>query len=219
MSDRRFLAPPPRVGWWWLAILLIPLWAGAAEAEGSATLDTVDVQRIDDDLVGIRDGATSVRVRLMKREQVLWTGARGGVGAALTDRRFLAVSNGGPGWQQIPLGRFDVRPRVELGANLALCVTAQRILYFSSGPDVIGEVELFPSEIVFEAQAEDRVAAAVTDRRALGFSSATAFVSEIRFFVQERFESLRTRDSTATVRTSQRLLVYKFSGGGWTPER
>jgi hypothetical protein len=199
-----------------LAGALLGLAAVAAER---ATLDAVDVQRIDDDLVGVRDGASSLRIRLQKREQVLWTGAEGTVGVALTDRRLLAFSLGSSGWQEVRLGREDVAPRVWLGANLALCVTPRRVLHFAGGPGLIGETSLSPSEQALAVEVGEHVGAVVSDRRVLGFSSDATHVAERSLFVQESFESLTTRATATTVRTSQRLLVYKRSGGGWFEER
>jgi hypothetical protein len=202
----------------WLAALAVLAGPERVPAQ-SVTLDRVDVQRIDDELVGIRDAASTVRIPLLKRERVLWLAARGTVGVALTDRRFLALSVTAARWQEYRFGREDVEPTVQLGANLALCLTPRRVLHFAAGPGLIGETSLSPSEGVSFAEAEEQVGAVVTNQRVLGFSSTATTAAERRFFVQESFESLHTRATTATVRTSQRLLVYKLSGGGWLEER
>jgi hypothetical protein len=200
------------------ATLLALVGASAVSAE-HATLDAVDVQRVDDELVGIRDGASSVRIRLLKGEQVLWTGTDGNVAAVLTDRRFLAISRSAARWQQFRFGRDDVEPSVWLGANLALCLTPRRVLHFAGQPGKVSETALSPGERVVSVATDERVGAVVTDRRALGFSSDDNRVAERPFFVQETFEALRTRASSSTIRTSQRLLVFKRSGGGWIEER
>lgn len=199
--------------------LAAALWLAPATGAERATLDSVDVQRIDDDLVGVRDGASSLRIPLLKGERVLWTGAEGAVGVALTDRRLLAFSRSASDWQQVRFGREDVAPRVWLGANLALCVTPRRVLHFAGLPGLIGETPLAPSELVLSVDVGEHVGAVVSERRVLGFSSDSTSVAERRLFVQESFESLSTRATASTVRTSQRLLVYKRSGGGWFEER
>jgi hypothetical protein len=199
--------------------LIAALGSLAAAGAERATLDAVDVQRVDDELVGVRDGASSLRVALQKRERVLWTGARGTVGVALTDRRFLAFSTRSAQWQELRFGREDVAPRVWLGANLALCVTPRRVLHFAGGPGLIGETSLSPSEQTLSVEVDEHVGVVVSDRRVLGFSSDATSVAERSLFVQERFESLSTRATSSSVRTSQRLLVYKRTGGGWFEER
>lgn len=202
-----------------LLIVLLGIAASQGTDAATATLDSIDVQQIDRELVGIRDGASSVRVRLLKRERVRWLGARGTVAVALTDRRFLALSSTGPGWQEYRFAREDGEPGVRLGANLALCLTPKRVLHFASGPGLIAETGLSPGERVVTVDVDEHVASAVTGRRVLGFSSGATHISERSLFVQEVFESLTTSALTATVRTSQRLLVYKQSGGGWLEER
>ena len=200
-------------------VLLAALCASGAAGAERATLDAVDVQQIDDELVGVRDGASSLRIPLLQRERVLWKGAEGTVGVALTDRRLLAFSTTASQWQEVRFGREDVAPRIWLGANLALCVTPRRVLHFAAGPGLIGETALSPSEQTLSVEVGEHVGALVSDRRVLGFSSDGTNVAERRLFVQETFESLSTRATASTVRTSQRLLVYKRSGGGWFEER
>jgi hypothetical protein len=200
-------------------VALAILGAPAGTIAERATLDTVDVQRIDDDLVAIRDGASSARIELLKRERVLRLESMGSVGVALTDRRFLAISTNASRWQQYRFGREDAEPTIRLGANLALCLTGHRILHFAGGAGLIGESTLSPAETVASAEVGEHVGAVVTDRRVLGFSSDATAAADRSLFVQETFESLQTRATTATVRTSQRMLVYKRSGGGWAEER
>jgi hypothetical protein len=203
------------------AALLVALFGlGSQGAAGAtATLDSIDVQLIDRELVGVRSGASSVRIRLLKRERLRWMEARGTVAIALTDRRFLALSSTGSGWQEFRFAREDGEPVVRLGANLALCLTPKRIVHFAAGPGLLAETAMFPSEQVVASDLNEHVGSVVTGRRVLGFSSDATRTAERRFFVQEAFESLSTSAVTITVRTSQRLFVFKRSGGGWLEER
>lgn len=203
-----------------LALPLVLGLLGLAAAGGlraqTATLDQVDVQMAEDEIVGVRGGSL-VRTDLLTSERPQWWDARGTVGAVLTSRRFLAFSTTSAGWREFRFGREDRRPTVKLGANLALCLTAKRIVHFAADVGLLADLTLFPGERVLRWGVNEDTGTVVTDRRALGFSSATTNPAEQRFFVREQFQSLRTLADSATVRTSERLLVYR-SGGGWSEQ-
>lgn len=200
-------------------VFLLALVCATAGAAPVATLDSVDVQFVDGEIVGIRDGSPATRRRLQKGERIRWMGARGVVAAVVTDRRFFAVSSTSAGWQEIRLDRNDGAPYVELGANVLVCITAKRILGFSGPVGVISEDRLLPGETILESGANEYVAVLVTDRRALGFSSGSAQPADVAFGVREQFESLKTLATTATVRTTERLVVFSHSSGDWTDEQ
>lgn len=183
-----------------------------------ATLDSVDVQVVDDEIIGIRDGSPATRRHLQKGEEIQWMGARGTVAGVLTDRRFFAMSSTSAGWQEIRLDRSDGGPRVELGANVLVCITAKRILGFPGLVGVLSEDRLQPGEILVDSDANEHVAVLVTDRRAVAYSSGSGRAADVRFGVRERFESLKTLATTATVRTSERLVVFSHASGGWSEE-
>jgi len=201
-----------------LLFSLALVWAPAVAAP-VATLDSVDVQFVDGEIVGIRDGSPATRRRLVKDERIQWMGALGIVAGVVTDRRFFAVSSTSAGWQEIRLDRNDGAPHVELGANVLVCITAKRILGFSGPAGVISEDRLLPGETILASGANEHVAILVTDRRAVGFSSASAQPAEVGFGVREQFESLKTLATTATVRTTERLVVFSHSSGGWSDEQ
>jgi hypothetical protein len=193
-------------------------WTAPVNAQ-TATLDLVDVQFVDGEIIGIRDGSRATRSRLQKGERIQWMDASGTVGAVLTDRRFFAVSSTSAGWQEIRLDRDDGRPYVELGANLLLCITQKRILAFSGPSGVVSENRLSGREMIVTSDANEHVASVVTDRRAIGFSSGLREGVEFRFGVREQFQSLKTLAATATVRTTERLLVFRNSSGSWADEQ
>ena len=198
--------------------LMALAWTIPANAQ-NVTLDVVDVQFIDGEIVGIRDGSRAARFRLKKDEQILWMDARGIVGGVLTDRRFFAVSSTSAGWQEARLTRDDGTPRVELGANILLCITQKRILGFSGLLGVVSEDRLSPGEMIVKSGVNEHVASVVTNRRAIGFSSRFAYGVEFRLGVREQFQSLKILATTATVRTTERLLVFRRSTGSWADEQ
>ena len=193
-------------------------WTAPVNAQ-TVTPDLVDVQFVDGEIIGIRDGSRATRSRLQKGERIQWMDARGTVGAVLTNRRFFAVSSTSAGWQEIRLAGDDGTTYVELGANLLLCVTAKRILAFSGPSGVVSENRLFLRETIVTSGANEHVASVVTDRRAIGFSSGLTEGVESRFGVREQFQSLKTLATIATVRTTERLLVFRNSSGSWADEQ
>ena len=185
----------------------------------TATLDAVDVQNLGEELLAIRDGNSPSRIRLEKREKVLWSAAKGVVGVALTDRRFLAVSPASMGWQQARLRASDGRsPEVQLAANLALLISPRRILGFDGLSGRFTESRLTPLEAVVASGADEHVGVVVTNRRVIGWASRFGAPVDHSFTVHESFESLRVLSRTASVRTSDRVLIFSSSSGLWRDE-
>jgi hypothetical protein len=185
----------------------------------TATLDAIDIQDLGEELLAIRDGSAPSRVRLDGGEKVSWFVAKGVVGVALTDRRFLAVSPTSTGWQQARLRPSDGRsPELRLAANVALLLFSKRILGFDGPSGYLGETRLTPQEVVLTSGAEEHVGVVVTNRRAIGWASGFGAPAEHSFNVHESFESLRVLGKTATVRTSKRVLIFGSSSGLWRDE-
>jgi hypothetical protein len=199
-----------------LVALLLPATIGFAT---TATLDSVDVQDLGDKLLATRDRTSPTEIRLESRERVEWIGARGTVGVALTDRRFLAVSDTSSGWQQVRLKGEDGAPsEVLLGANVALLVTLQRVFGFHGPSGIISEERFHSREGVASSGISEFVGVVVTDERAIGFAAGSPVPIERRFQIHESFESLRVLGTTATVRTSRRVLVFQSSTASWRDE-
>jgi len=199
-----------------LIALFLPATNGMA---ATATLDSVDVQDLGDKLLATRDRTSPTEIRLESKERVAWIGARGTVGIALTDRRFLAVSDSSPGWQQARLKSEDGAPsEVLLGANVALLVTLQRVLGYHGPSGTISEERFRSREGVASSGVNEFVGVVVTNERAIGFAAGSPVPIERRFQVHETFESLRVLGTTATVRTSRRILVFQSSTASWRDE-
>ena len=201
-------------------VVAASLVASAIASAQTATLDSLDVQLLGRELIGIRHGSPATRIRLKDREEVQWMDAKGAVGAVLTNRRFLAVSLNSSGWkeQSLLLRRDGETPETKLAANLVLCITKGRILAFLGLSGLIIEESLSPGELVVDSGVNEHMGAVVTTRRVIGFSSGYAEPAEFRLRVNESLESLRVLATTATVRTPQRLLIYRLDSNSWRVE-
>jgi hypothetical protein len=185
----------------------------------TATVDSLDIQHVGEELIAIRDASAPSRIRLEKREKVQWLSAKGIVGVALTDRRFLAVSPASPGWQEARLRSSDGHsPQVRLAANVALLITSWRILGFDGRSGLLAESRLTPQETLLASDAEEHVAVVVTNRRVLGWASGFGGPVDQPLGVLESFQSLRVLGKTASVRTSKRVLIFSGSNGLWRDE-
>ena len=185
----------------------------------TAILDSVDVLDLGDRLVATRDRTSPSQIPLESKEKVQWIGAKGAVGAALTDRRFLAISDTSSGWQVVRLKSEDGSPsEVALGGNIALLVTRKRILGFDGPSGLITEERFHLREAVVSSGVNELVGVVVTDQRVIGFAAGQAQPTERQFQLHEAFETLRVLGTTATVRTSRRILVFQRSTGSWRDE-
>jgi hypothetical protein len=194
------------------------LWIRSVGAE-TATLDAIDIQELGDELLAIRDGASPTRIRLEGREKLLWSTAKGVVGVALTDRRFLAVSPSSSGWQQARLRPSDGRsPALELAANVALLISPKRVLGFDGRSGLLSETPLTPREVVLASGANEHVGVVVTDRRAIGWASGFGAPADHALTIHESYQSLRVLSTTATVRTTKRVVIFSSSSGLWRDE-
>lgn len=197
------------------------LWTAAvalAQVPGELPLaDVLEVLVLDRQLVAVdARGGGQRELPLRLEERVLWTGARGRVGVALTDQRVLAVSAGSAAWQQANRQREEQLPSdALLGDRVALIVTSQRVLGFDGESGNLVESRLGVRERVLALRAGENVAVAVTDRRALGLSPMVGGFFEAKLRLAERFESLTAAANLATVTTDRRVLIFRAPSGSW----
>jgi len=163
------------------------------------------------------EGGGDTREDLERGEQVLWTGSRGLVGMALTDRRILAVRTRSAAWQETRWRQGESRPAVaQLGDRVALLATDRRLLGFDGGSGNLAETSVGPQEQVLETHVAANVAVAVTSRRALGISPFVGGFFETPLRVGETVERVDTGSEVATLTTSQRLLIFRGRTGRWS---
>jgi len=201
-------------------IVLAGAWllSAAIASAQSVTADVLDVQIVDDEVIGIRDGSPATRERLQRGETVEWKGARGTVGGVLTNRRFLAVSSTSAGWREVRLLRDDGPAQIVLGANVLLCITDRRVIALPGPAGELTEERFGPGEFLLESSANEQVAAVVTNRRAFGYTSQASDATIARLNVQEELDSLKVLATTVSLRTTRRLLIFRSSTGRWVEE-
>lgn len=165
-------------------------------------------------------GGGQIRADLEIGEQVRWTGSRGRVGMALTDRRLLAVSTVSGAWQSEDYRRTE-SPDGDplLGARVALAATNVRLIGFDGGSGNLVETVLGPNEDLLERAVDQNVAVAVTERRVLGLSPFRGGFFSATLHLGETLETVTATSDTATVRTSRRLLIFRAPTGTWEERR
>jgi hypothetical protein len=200
-----------------LLILLTAALAAAQQPDEVPLADVLEVLVLDRQLVAIdARGGGQRELALRLEERVLWTGARGRVGVALTDQRVLAVAVGSAAWQEADRQLDEELPgEALLGDRVALVVTSRRILGFDGGSGNLVESRLGVRERVLALRTGENVAVAVTDRRALGLSPMVGGFFEAKLSLVERFESLTAAANLATVTTDRRVLIFRAPSGSW----
>jgi len=157
-----------------------------------------------------------VSVEIELGENVLWTGVRGRIALAVTNRRMLAVVPGSAQWAERPFELRESGPeRILLQDRVALLVTDRRVLGFEGVSGSWSETNLVPRERVLAAVAGTNVAIAVTHTRAVGVAAARGGMFETRLGIRENVETIHAQGSLATVTTRIRLLTFRAPDGNW----
>ena len=97
-------------------------------------------------------------------EKILWQGAKGEVGAFLTNERLLAVSIRSGQWNIRYLKIIEKKepPDMLIAAHLVIMLTGERIVTFGTHTGGFVQTRLPIGESVVAKEAEGRVAAVVT---------------------------------------------------------
>jgi hypothetical protein len=163
-------------------------------------------------------GQTSVDLQI--GEGVIWTGARGRVGVAITERRLLAVAARSAAWQEERWRRTESAPTgALLGDRVALVVTSERALGFNGGSGNLVEYRFGPHEEPVLSRTGANVAVVVTNRNAIGLSPQAGGFFPVDLQLAEEAVDLTARSNLATLRTSRRLLFFRGPSGTWESRR
>ena len=182
--------------------------------------DLIDIAESKNEIIAIIEGRRTVTFDLRPNEKVLWSGARGYLGAFLTDQHFFVISTSLNAWQALPL-RLDESGKgvASLSPYLALLVTGDRAVGFDATSDRFIETLLpFHDELV-AAEAERYVAVVITSSRAFGLAAESLAFTEVNLKKGESVETVKLTHTKATVRTSDRLLSFEASGSAWSEHR
>jgi len=203
------------------ALFALPVSASPGRADTPVLADQIELVVLEREILAIDvRGGGQVRADLEIGEAVRWTGSRGRVGMALTDRRLLAVSTDSGAWQTLRYRRTESVPDDPLlGARVALAQTGVRLIGFDGGSGNLVETTIGPHEALLERAVGQNVAVVVTERRVLGLSPFRGGFFEAKLHLGEILESVTTRSDTATVRTSRRLLIFRAPTGTWEERR
>lgn len=189
----------------------------AAEGDTPEIADQLQLVVLKREILAIdARGGSQITGDLEIGEEVQWTGTRGRVGVALTDRRLLAVSTRSASWQSVRYRRTESVPDTPLlGARVALAATRVRLIGFDGGSGNLLLRSIGPNESLVDRAVDQNVAVAVTDRRVLGLSPFRGGFFEASLRLGERYEGVTTASDSATVQTSERLLIFRAPTGTW----
>jgi len=184
-----------------------------------AVEDAIDIHVANGELVGIRDGVSTHRIRLGLREEVVWMDARGHVGVVLTDRRLLTLSKRASDWRSRSLrlkeNAQDVKANIMISDFLVLAVTPGRAILYDGLVDDWAKKGLPVHDPFEQAVLDNYVAAVITENRVYGVAGRRGrFVAE-RFLSDETIVSVSQRPHAITLRTNKRLLVFRSQSPFW----
>lgn len=205
-----------------LALLAAPADGSAQRVAGEVPLaDVLQLLEVDGELLAIdARGGGQTSERLQIGESVLWQGARGKVGVAITDRRILAVATGSAAWQELGYRRNELPPaRALLGERVALLVTSERAVGFDGGSGNLVEYSLGPRERVVALRAGANVGVVVTDRQALGLSPFVGGFFRADLDLGDEIEAVSAESNLATLTSARRLLIFRATTGTWEERR
>lgn len=201
----------------WPTLILAAVFASAHPLRGEDDIeDLINIEEIGSKVIAIRSGRKSVSFNLRSKEEVLWSGAKGYLGALLTKNRFLVISTSSTAWQELSLRTDEaLKPVVLLSPNLALLVTRERAIVFDRIANRFIESRLPIHDEFVAAEADKYLAVVITSRRALGLALGTKTFIDARLRSGETFVSLKSIAGAATVRTSERLLKFQAADSSW----
>jgi hypothetical protein len=198
-------------------VLLILSLASAGTTAYEEVEDLVDIFTTEGEFIAVVDSRRNFSQRIGARERIQWQGAKGEVGAFLTNQRLLAISITSGQWntQSLKINEKKQTPRMLLGAHLVVMLTDERIVGFGTQTGGFFQNRLPIGESIIKSDIEGRVAAMITPARAFALSARRRGVAEIRFRIKEQFESIKTTYNKVTLRTSQRLMTFAAGDAVW----
>ena len=193
-------------------LLVIPLPLHAVDIE-----TRIDIFHTEHNLIGVVDGKRTRRIPLRQREEVLWVGAEGHVGAALTTMRFLVLTLRSPGWKQTALRRGEGEASQALVSEyLALLATPERLVGVDARSGSIAQTPI--RNEVTTLQIDASVAIAITPRRVYALGARASGFSDHFLRTREVVEAVRISENKALLRTTDRLLIFNARTRSWRSE-
>jgi hypothetical protein len=200
--------------------MLLACCATGVRAEESAIDQLVDVHQIGRQLIATRSERTSAVMELMRDEEVVWIGAFGNLGGAVTTRRLLVVTPVSSGWRDKTLTLAEGgSSRIERSSNLILLDTGIRILGFDALAGAFFEWSYPLADQVIAIAADRRVAAIVFRQKVVGYAAGSGAFGTANLQLRETFYSLSAKSELATIVTSRRVLSFRTRTASWSEEK
>ena len=181
--------------------------------------DVIDIHVLDREIIAVREGVAVHRELLGLREEVLWKGAQGHVGAVLTDRRLLAVSATIPGWRHQDLRieevSEDLGREILVSDFLVMAILPKRLLLFDGLANDWVKMNIPLHDPVEQVVLENFVAAIITEKQVYGIAARRGRFVKERLHINERILSITSRPHSISIRTNRRLLVFRSRSPFW----
>ena len=178
--------------------------------------DLIDIFESKGRIVAVMEGRKTESLDLRINEEVVWQGARGDLGAFLTNKRFLVISTSSDGWHALSLRSAESENDTAfISPHIALLVTGDRAVGFDATSRRFVEVQLPLREELVAADAGKDVAVVVTSGRVFGLAAGRSAFSETDLRIRETVDELKITSSKAVVRTSERLLIFNATDAAW----
>jgi hypothetical protein len=201
----------------WIVLMVILCMKATGAMAYEEIEDLVDIYATDSQFIAVVDGRRNFSEAIRSGETVVWQGAKGEIGAFLTNERLLAVSLRSGQWntRYLKINEKKEPPEMLIAAHLLIMLTGERIVGFGTHTGGFIQTRIPLGESIVAKDSEGRVAAVVTASRAFGFSANRRGVAEYRFRLNETLVSLKTTYNKITLRTSQRLITLDAEEAVW----
>jgi hypothetical protein len=201
-------------------VMLLVCCASGAGAEESAIDQLVDVHHIGTQLIATRSERSSAVMELMRDEDVVWIGAFGNLGGAVTTRRLLVVTPVSSSWREKSLALAEGgTSRIERSSNLILLDTGIRILGFDALAGSFFEWSYPLADQVVAMATDRRVAAIVFRHQVVGYAAGRGVFGTADLQLRETLSSVSAKSELATIVTSKRVLSFRTQTASWSEER
>lgn len=201
-----------------LLLILCALFPASVLAE-SAIEHSVDVHQTGRSLLAIRANKVNETIELRLKENILWIGAFGNLGAALTTQRFLVISAEASSWQEMALKlRENVEMKAHLSSNIILVNTGYRIAGYDAVTETFIGREYPVNEKVLSVAVEHDVAAVVLEHELLGYAAGNNEFISTPLLQREEITSMSVKSKSVAVITSKRILSFTKGADSWTVE-
>jgi hypothetical protein len=181
----------------------------------------IDIVTANGKVIAIIRGTRVKPVDLLRREKVLWTEARGNLGAFLTDSRFFVISTTSPDWRilRLKLDESADKSIAVVSPYVAVLITENRAIGFNGSYNRFIEIRLPLKDELLTVKSGDYVAVVITTSRVYGLAANSSSFIEARLRVTETVEEVKVSSSKVIVRTSDRLLSFVVNSSTWREYR